>query len=335
MKKKVCLIQFPSTLKELLKPLSIIPNFQFPLFFTMTGNTTTILYGCTIFSSVAILASLLFTTFMYNDLYDFHSEVEVELYGFKDIYNDAWFLMTASSSNKFSSSPDVNRIFKRQSDSCNCGQKAANCPRGPPGPPGHPGDDGTDGQAGPDGRDGHTPSDEYGSSSTDTVSCPAGPPGEPGPDGRPGEPGRDGNPGMDGQAGNEGPTGPRGPVGNKGRDGTPGRDGNPGRPGRDGQRGVGQPGNPGPIGSRGPEGPRGAPGNNGRPGDHGDSGPAGQPGMDGEQGPDGVVGIPGEPGLPGGDAAYCQCPDRTPTATETPAGGYKVVRRRLMVKHAN
>lgn len=48
----------------------------------MTG-TTSILYACTVFSAVSIFSALLFTTFMYNDLYEFHDEVESELHGFK------------------------------------------------------------------------------------------------------------------------------------------------------------------------------------------------------------------------------------------------------------
>ncbi|CAD6196304.1 unnamed protein product [Caenorhabditis auriculariae] len=280
-----------------------------------------VLVGCTFASSCAVLTAILFSTFLYSDLYSFHSEVELELSEFKDFYNDAWQSMTADSTVSTKSVLSPFGRHKRQASACNCGEKAKNCPQGPVGPPGEAGEPGENGEPGPDGTSGKPPVENPNYPGNE-IKCPAGEAGPPGPDGPAGPNGPDGQAGADGEPGLDGENGPDGEEGNKGNNGPPGPPGNAGRPGRDGKRGSGAPGPPGPAGSRGPAGKRGAAGNPGEDGKPGDEGPAGAPGQSGQPGSDGHPGAVGSAGEPGTDSGYCPCPARSSAVEKTSDGGY-------------
>ncbi|KAF7634814.1 Col_cuticle_N domain-containing protein [Meloidogyne graminicola] len=195
------------------------------------------------------------------------------------------------------------------------------CPPGPPGPPGVNGEDGVDGQVGRPGKPGLDGLDvplepepsfpwfvfNYKLTQKITESknmnflfviCPAGPPGNRGPQGeagRPGPPGEPGHAGKPGRVGDAGLPGPRGEIGEPGMKGPPGDD-------SIGGTGIkGPPGPPGPRGPKGLPGPNGTPSQNaGPPGPVGEPGPPGPPGKRGEPGPPGPIGVPGDVGESGG-----------------------------------
>ncbi|XP_066591232.1 uncharacterized protein [Prorops nasuta] len=133
-----------------------------------------------------------------------------------------------------------------------------------------------------------------------TKYCPPGPSGSPGNPGIRGERGLPGDRGLPGPQGLPGYPGPRGPKGEVGSPGLDGRDGIPGEPGLDGIPGrSGTDGLPGLDGNPGMDGRPGLPGRNGTDGRPGLMGPQGPPGPQGEPGPQGRTGAPGKDGIPG------------------------------------
>ncbi|CAD5235073.1 unnamed protein product [Bursaphelenchus xylophilus] len=181
------------------------------------------------------------------------------------------------------------------------------CPRGPTGAPGENGLPGLPGTPGEPGRPGRS----YNKIPPVCFMCPEGPPGISGPPGAPGLPGEQGPDGFPGLFGPPGPPGPAGDQGEQGDDGFPGL-----------------PGNPGFVFKAGPPGPPGDPGTAGNVGDAGQDGEPGLPGLTGEEGMEGWEGMPGENGEPGPqgkagevgddgqDLPYCECPARSPNASE-------------------
>uniref|UniRef100_A0A7E4V9P5 Col_cuticle_N domain-containing protein n=1 Tax=Panagrellus redivivus TaxID=6233 RepID=A0A7E4V9P5_PANRE len=192
---------------------------------------------------VAIVANLI-----HNELNFTISEFNADYAEFMAASDRAWTSMTLLSRENgatFESRRTFIDLIGREKravnsgNTCNCGQRAANCPQGPPGPQGRPGDRGEEGYPGEPGRPGHPGvalvyENPFGGN---CVVCPVGPPGTPGPPGPEGWIGPPGDNGLPGRPGNEGIPGPIGPPGDSGFPGRPGIPGQPGEPGEDTVRG--------------------------------------------------------------------------------------------------
>lgn len=120
-------------------------------------------------TAIITIVALIMVGVLFQDINSLYSEVIGEMDEFKVLSNDAWRgLLALSESEK--QSELTSSFFSREKrqyntgggsaggggggGSCNCGARAANCPRGPPGPPGQPGQPGEDGQPGQPGQSG-------------------------------------------------------------------------------------------------------------------------------------------------------------------------------------
>ncbi|EGT55539.1 CBN-COL-151 protein [Caenorhabditis brenneri] len=279
----------------------------------------------TFFSVIAILVS---TFVIFNEIDDFEDHVYKDLNTFQKYFEDAWKLITYTTREKravyriklpprnngygqprYVTIPSSNSYAMPEG-----GGMPVSCPPGPPGHPGHPGNPGEDGSTGHPGNPGGVGiSLSMKLPYNGCIQCPMGPQGEPGRPGPMGHPGDTGGPGMEGIPGARGLPGYPGMPGDSGMNGANGHDGASGQPGRSATKSFGSPGPAGPPGRPGRAGPPGPEGGYPMSGEPGAPGPHGKSGQSGAPGADGHPGRPGAAGGPGPDCGYCQCPRRGKT----------------------